>query len=44
MLYTESAKGILQSAMQLEDVYQGIYRSGILSRKKQIIPKLMNSI
>ena len=44
VLYTESAKDILQNAMQVEEIYQGIYRSGILSRKKQIIPKLMNSI
>ena len=44
VLYTESAKGILQNAIQSEEIYQGIYRSGILSRKKQIIPKLMNSI
>lgn len=44
VLYTESATEILQNAIQSEDVYQGIYRIGILSRKKQIIPKLMNSI
>lgn len=44
VLYTESATEILKDAMQKEEIYQGIYRNGILSRKKQIIPKLMNSI
>lgn len=44
VLYTQSAKQILQNAMQKEEINQGIYREGILSRKKQIIPKLMNCI
>lgn len=44
LLYCESAKELLKDAMQIEELYQGIYRAGILSRKKQIIPELMKSI
>jgi len=44
VLYCESAKEILQEAMEVKEIYQGIYRDGILSRKKQIIPELMKSI
>ncbi len=43
-LYTESAKEVLKAAMDIERIHQGIYRKGILSRKKQIIPKLMKMI
>lgn len=41
VLYTEGAKNILKDAMEIDRIHQGIYRKGILSRKKQIIPKLM---
>ena len=44
VLYCEDAKNILQDAMEVDEIYQGIYRDGILSRKKQIIPKLMKMI
>lgn len=44
VLYTESAKDILKDAMDIDRIHQGIYRKGILSRKKQIIPKLMKMI
>lgn len=44
VLYTESAKEILKDAMDIDRIHQGIYRKGILSRKKQIIPKLMKMI
>lgn len=41
MLYSENAKSKLQFAMDLNEIYQGVYIDGILSRKKQIVPKLM---
>ena len=44
VLYCENAQEILQEAMEVKEIYQGIYREGILSRKKQIIPKLMKNI
>lgn len=44
VLYTEGAKEILKVAMDIDRIHQGIYRKGILSRKKQIIPKLMKMI
>lgn len=44
VLYCESARGLLQDAMELEEIHQGMYRPGILSRKKQIIPELMKKI
>lgn len=44
VLYTESAKDILKDVMEIDRIHQGIYRKGILSRKKQIIPKLMKMI
>ena len=43
VLYCENAKDMLQDAMGVSEIYQGIYREGILSRKKQIIPKLMKN-
>ena len=44
VLYCQNSKELLQEAMEVEEVYQGIYREGILSRKKQIIPKLMKTL
>lgn len=41
MLYSENAKLKLQMTMDLQEIYQGVYIEGILSRKKQIVPKLM---
>jgi len=44
VLYCESAIELLKDTMENEEIYQGIYMPGILSRKKQIIPELMKKI
>ena len=44
LLYCESSKNRLQNAMNLDEIYQGIFMEGILSRKKQIVPKIMKII
>ena len=41
MIYCENAEEKLQDAMELNQIYQGVYIDGLLSRKKQIVPKLM---
>lgn len=43
VLYTESAEQILNEAIE-EKIEEGMFRPGILSRKKQIIPALMKSM
>lgn len=44
VLYCENAKKRLEDAMEIEEMYQGIFMKGILSRKKQIIPKIMKIV
>jgi manganese-dependent inorganic pyrophosphatase len=44
VLYSENSKTKLEDAFDLKEIEQGIYMDGILSRKKQIIPKLMKNI
>lgn len=44
VLYCEDAKRRLEDAMEIQEMYQGIFMKGILSRKKQIIPKIMKIV
>ena len=44
MLYCEDSKASLERALEMDEIYQGIFLKGILSRKKQIIPKIMKII
>lgn len=44
ILYSNNCEEKIKEAMELEQVYQGAYVSQIVSRKKQIIPKLMRYI
>lgn len=44
ILYNTSYEEKVKEALELEDIYQGIYVDGVLSRKKQIVPKLMSYI
>lgn len=44
MFYNDSAKDILDNAFAIEDIEQGYYLSGVVSRKKQIIPNIINAI
>ena len=41
ILYSVNCEDIIKEAMELEEIYEGIYVNDVLSRKKQIIPKLM---
>lgn len=43
-LYTKSATNYLLRAFDLEEIYEGIFINGCLSRKKQIVPKIMEVI
>lgn len=44
VLYCEDSKRRLEDAMEIEEMHQGIFMKGILSRKKQIIPKIMKIV
>lgn len=39
--YNDSAQEIMEKAFDIKDMEQGIYLDGCVSRKKQVIPKLM---
>ncbi|MBS7020602.1 MAG: putative manganese-dependent inorganic diphosphatase [Firmicutes bacterium] len=41
LYYNQKAADILKDAFYLEEIEQGIYLDGIISRKKQIIPNIM---
>ena len=44
LLYNESAKKIISEAFSVENIKEGLYVNKILSRKKQILPRLMDVI
>ena len=44
VLYSDRAKEILESAFGIKDIKQGHFLKGIISRKKQILPVLMNDM
>ena len=44
ILYDSYNEERIKEALGLKEIYQGIYLEGILSRKKQIIPKIMSYI
>ena len=44
VLYSDRAKEILESAFGIKDIKQGQFLKGIVSRKKQILPVLMNDM
>ena len=44
VLYSDRAKEILESAFEVKDMEQGHFLKGIISRKKQILPVLMNDM
>lgn len=41
ILYSTGAENIIKEAYNLEEVKEGIYFKGVLSRKKQVVPPLM---
>jgi len=44
VLYSDRAKEILESAFSIKDIKQGQFLKGIVSRKKQILPVLLNDM
>jgi len=44
ILYSDRAKEVLESAFGIKDIKQGHFLKGIISRKKQILPVLMNDM
>ena len=42
LLYTTDDGEIIEDAFNINNIYQGYYIEGVVSRKKQIIPKLMD--
>ena len=42
ILYTEDAKKYLDAAFNIDNLSQGYYMEGVVSRKKQIVPYLMD--
>lgn len=42
ILYDTASEERVKESLELNEIYEGIYINGILSRKKQIVPKLMN--
>ena len=44
VLYSDRAKEILESAFGIKDIKEGYFLKGIVSRKKQILPVLMNDM
>ena len=42
ILYNDSAEYIMKEAYALTNIYQGIVLDGVLSRKKQMVPNIMD--
>ena len=42
IFYNENSKEIAENAFGVDDLEEGYFFEGMLSRKKQILPKLMN--
>ena len=41
IIYNTSARDIISDAYNIDDIYEGVIVDGILSRKKQIVPNIM---
>ena len=44
VIYNTNAEHIIKNAYDLDDVYQGYMLENVLSRKKQILPNLINVV
>jgi len=44
ILYNDNSKNLLMAAFNLENIYEGIFIPGLMSRKKQILPALMQEL
>jgi len=43
LFYNESSKEIIEEAYGIKEAYQGIYLDGVVSRKKQMLPPLLDN-
>ena len=41
ILYNEASENLIKSAFNLQNVYEGIFIEGLISRKKQILPAIL---
>ena len=41
IIFNTAAKDIISDAYNIDNIYEGIIIDGILSRKKQIVPNIM---
>ena len=44
VLYNENSKELLENCLNIRDLYQGYYIDGVVSRKKQVIPYIMDEL
>ncbi len=44
LFFNESSKEIIEEAFGIKDAYQGIYLDGVVSRKKQMVPPLLENV
>ena len=44
LIFTENAKSVLESIYKLDDIKQGYYVDGLVSRKKQILPAILSEL
>ena len=44
LFYNDSANDVLDNCFGIKDICQGYYLDGVVSRKKQIIPNIMNEL
>ncbi len=44
VLYNENSKELLENCLNISDLYQGYYIDGVVSRKKQVIPYIMDEL
>ena len=42
MFYNEKAEGIVSEAYEIDKINQGVYIDGMVSRKKQMLPALLD--
>lgn len=44
VIYSDNAKDVVKNAFNLEVIHQGVFLKDVLSRKKQILPQIMNEM
>ena len=44
LIFTKNAKSVLESIYKLDDIKQGYYVDGLVSRKKQILPSILSEL